>query len=277
MPHADSGHGRVDVDYVACLRMGLTGALGAIPGTLCAHPLDVFKIRMQTTPNTTYRQAAAHITTTAGGYHGFYRGLMPAIQQRCIARFPMFFLSEAFTQTVERTTSLEGAQARFVGSVGSGYTTGVLAALAEYRKKLLSQGVVGVAEAHPASIVRSAIASGHRRSLLRRVHAAGICSAVYDSFFFTTELHLHDHRGWAAGYSYGGAAATVVAASGTAVARLMVVPPSKPVAGIFSTVANLVRDGKILGAFSGLRARVCEFGVSYAITGVVGVLVKRAM
>ena len=128
------------------------------------------------------------------------------------------------------------------------------------------------------SIVRTSIASGMQRSLMRRVHAAGVCSAVYDSFFFTTELLLAEHRGWAPAYSYGAAAATAVVAAyvwDTAVARLMVVPPSKPVVGIFSTVGALVRNGQLFGAFSGLRARVCEFGVSYAITGMVSVVVRR--
>ena len=33
------------LDAIACLRQGSIGALGAIPGTMCAHPMDVLKIR----------------------------------------------------------------------------------------------------------------------------------------------------------------------------------------------------------------------------------------
>jgi hypothetical protein len=33
------------LDSIACLRQGCIGALGAIPGTMCAHPMDVLKIR----------------------------------------------------------------------------------------------------------------------------------------------------------------------------------------------------------------------------------------
>ena len=40
MPGTEGG-----LDAIACLRQGSIGALGAIPGTMCAHPMDVLKIR----------------------------------------------------------------------------------------------------------------------------------------------------------------------------------------------------------------------------------------
>ena len=56
------------IDVVACLRMGATGALGAVPGTVCAHPFDVLKIRMQTTNMSAggYAQAVRYIMGSAG-------------------------------------------------------------------------------------------------------------------------------------------------------------------------------------------------------------------
>ena len=44
----------LDIDVIACLRMGAIGGLGAIPGTLCAHPCDVVKINMQIGGSSSY-------------------------------------------------------------------------------------------------------------------------------------------------------------------------------------------------------------------------------
>lgn len=155
-----------ELDVKACLRQGAIGALGAVPGTLCAHPMDVIKIRMQITGAGSYREALSQITGNGNGMKGFYRGLIPAIEQRMVARGPMFLVSELYTQNVEKyagltvihsctlgcsETGVQGVKARFVGSVGSGYTVGFLAGLAEYRKKMLSQGIITAKEArYPA-------------------------------------------------------------------------------------------------------------------------------
>ena len=40
-----SSEGGGGLDAIKCLRQGSIGALGAIPGTMCAHPMDVLKIR----------------------------------------------------------------------------------------------------------------------------------------------------------------------------------------------------------------------------------------
>ena len=53
-----------------------------VPGTLCAHPFDVLKIRMQTTSTGTYADAARHIAGGPKGLLGFYGGLVPALEQR---------------------------------------------------------------------------------------------------------------------------------------------------------------------------------------------------
>ena len=64
-----------------------------------------------------------------------------------------------------------------MGSVGSGYTVGYLAGLAEYRKKLLSQGVISREEARWDRLWKTATkanmrgplfpSTARRRSVLR--------------------------------------------------------------------------------------------------------------
>ena len=176
----------LDIDVIACLRMGAIGGLGAIPGTLCAHPCDVVKINMQIGGSSSYPNAFKTIMGTIGkngkpmGVLGFYRGLTPAIEQRMVARGPMFLISELYTQVVEKTTGITGTGARFVGSVGSGYTTGFLAGLAEYRKKMLSQSIITAKEARWGNIIRTATKSGNTNSLFRRLPQRASFAVIMD-------------------------------------------------------------------------------------------------
>ena len=78
---------------LAPLQQGAIGALGSLPGTVCAHPLDVLKIRSQTTGERPLL-AARRIHGNCG-WRGFYRGLLPALEQRLLSRGPMFLVSEA--------------------------------------------------------------------------------------------------------------------------------------------------------------------------------------
>merc|ERR1711907_450566 len=279
--------GREDLDVRELLRQGAIGALGAIPGTICAHPCDVIKIKMQITGAGSYKAAFSSITGSGVGFRGFYRGLVPAIEQRMVARGPMFLMSELFTQNVERYGGLTGAKARFVGSVGSGYTVGFLAGLAEYRKKMLSQNVITAQEARWGNIIKSAQSSGHSLSLFRRLHAAGCCAAVFDSIFFSTQHVMAQNMGYSAPVSYGCAAAMAVCCgflADTTVARMLVIPPNKPVIPFSQSFWNLIYhtadntgsgvSRALRGArvgFRGLPARVVEFSISYTVTGFVSI------
>ena len=152
----------------------------------------------------------------------------------------------------------------------------MLASLAEYRK--IAVQACTVEEASILRIVGTARATGHVPSLLRRAHAAGACSAAYDGAFFSTQHHLAHERGWAAAPSYGAAAAAAVLGSfffDTCVARMMVVPPGERVAGLLETAASIIRSGGVAAGFRGVGARVCEFGISYTVTGAMSVLVLR--
>jgi len=291
-----------ELDGWAMLKMGCVGALGAIPGTIGAHPCDVMKIRMQTTNSGTYREAVKAIAGISyengkmqgkpSGMLNFYRGLPPAIEQRIVARGPMFLVSELCTQLVERYTGLKDVSARWAGSVWSGYTVGALAGLAEYRKKLLSQNVISVKEARWDNLYKTAVQAGERRALFSRLHSAGVCAALYDSTFFSTQHYLQHTCGYGAVPSYASAAASAVCVGflfDTTVARIMIVPPNKPVDGFFRSLALLIWNAapkepstvtRILKGvrmgYRGLPARVLEFSVSYGITGAVSVPVIAA-
>eukprot|EP00747_Dinoflagellata_sp_TGD_P202060 gnl/TRDRNA2_/TRDRNA2_75549_c0_seq1.p1 gnl/TRDRNA2_/TRDRNA2_75549_c0~~gnl/TRDRNA2_/TRDRNA2_75549_c0_seq1.p1 ORF type:complete len:382 (-),score=59.88 gnl/TRDRNA2_/TRDRNA2_75549_c0_seq1:81-1103(-) len=244
---------RSSVDVAVCVQKGLVGALGAIPGTLISYPMDVVKIRMQTTEAgsclTAIRQIAlassssAHAGLQYSVPGNFYRGLTPAIEMRFMARGPMFLLSELFTELVQGHTSLEGSAARFVGSVGSGYFVGLFAGIAEYRKKLLSQQAVPIRDARWSALWRTASAAGQRKAFIRRLHAAGVCNMVYDTSFFTMQSHLQ-LRGVSVPTSYGAAASIACVLCyplDTAVARMLVVPPAKSVPLLTEVVAGLFR------------------------------------
>lgn len=279
-----------------------------MPGTICAYPLDILKIRMQTTNTGDYRSAMQFVMkggsgggaagAAAPGLRGFYRGLAPAVELRIIARSSMFLFAELSSQLVEGCTPLRGASSRFVGSLGSGYATGFVAGLAEYRKKLLSQGVVQASQASYSSLLRSAFSAGQGCSLWRRLHGAGCRSAVNDSCFFSIQYYLVNDKGWSAPQSYAGAAAFGVVGAflfDTAVARMMLVPPWEAVPGTMRSVGAVIweragvarqdpRQGLSLrdmfrgvrGGYRGLCARAGEFAISYGCTGVVGVWIASA-
>lgn len=192
----------VEIDYNACLLKGLIGAVGAVPGTCGSHPFDLVKIRMQTRGDKLgpALNIAYHGGKLPGGgasagapkphLGNFYRGFFAAIEQRLVTRGPMFLFSELYTQTVRQNTNLSETAATYVGSCGSGFTTGFLAGIAEYRKKLLSQNVVTREEARWGNLFQTARKHGTERFLLRRLLTAGCCSATYDSVFFGTQVYL---------------------------------------------------------------------------------------
>eukprot|EP00931_Biecheleriopsis_adriatica_P124294 TRINITY_DN99422_c0_g1_i1.p1 TRINITY_DN99422_c0_g1~~TRINITY_DN99422_c0_g1_i1.p1 ORF type:complete len:266 (+),score=48.42 TRINITY_DN99422_c0_g1_i1:48-845(+) len=262
----------VNVDVGGCLQQGLIGAFGSVPGTLCAHPLDVLKIRLQTTTGISQWQAARLIFEKDGA-RGFYRGLLPGLEQRFIARGPMFLVSELCTQSLEHHTPLNNLEARGLGSCVSGYSVGFMQALPEYRKKLLSQGVLRPSEARWSRLWRTASSCGLLRTgLFRRFHAAATCSAVFDATFFVTR-DLMSKYAIAPPLAYGCAAILAVAVaypSDTATARMLVKPPSEP---IMKFRHYLSLDSR---AFRGFSARGGEFFISFAVTGMVASLLQTS-
>ncbi|CAD7928592.1 unnamed protein product [Amoebophrya sp. A120] len=274
----------IEIDAHACLLKGLIGGIGAIPGTCGSHPFDVIKIRMQVRAE---KLSPAIKTIHAGDFRNFYRGFFPAIEQRLITRGPMFLVSELYTQIVQQNTNLSRTASTYVGSCGSGFTTGFLAGLAEYRKKLLSQNVITKQEARWDNLYRTAKNAGTLPYLLRRLVAAGCCSATYDSFFFGTQTFLAQHQNYGPGLSYGCAAVVAVVAAfafDTTVARMMVVPPGTPCKSFFATLRDAFqadehnRSGiaRVAKGYRGLSARSVEFFINYSITGMTSVYVIMA-
>eukprot|EP00913_Durusdinium_trenchii_P033422 g31290.t1 len=109
----------------------------------------------------------------------------------------MFLVSEVSTQVVAERVPCTELQARCLQGVS------------EYRKKLLSQGVVLASEAGWGNICSQAWGAGLlRKGLLRRMHAAALCCSVFDSTFFCTRDFLTTYL--APPLAYGMAAATAV-------------------------------------------------------------------
>jgi len=120
----------------------------------------------------------------------------------------------------------------------------------------------------------------------KRILTTGVCSATYDSVFFGTEHYLRSAGELTPVLSYGfSAVAAVVCAFAfdTVVARMMVIPPSKPVPGFFETLKSIFphKDGqpiykRVSLGYRGLSARGMEFFVNYSIVGFTGVYVVMA-
>lgn len=246
---------RKEVDVTECLHRGAIGALGAIPGTLAAHPIDLIKIRIQTGAGS----LSAAIRGLGTRDSGYYRGLGPGVLQKVATRGPMFLASEVGTQCCETGLGLSHEKALVIGSLSSGYVTGFLAASFEWAKVQRSLGAaVG------------AVSAKHRTAIC---HGAGLRNAVFDAAFFGTE---HFARRWGlppeASYAIGAVAAiTLDYPLDVALKRNMAAPTKStvPRVGAALLAFRLLRDRGPRLVFAGLGVKSCEFGVSYACTGYV--------
>jgi hypothetical protein len=182
----------------------------------------------------------------------------------------MFLVSELFTQQTQQTFGLSRDTALFVGSAGSGYVTGSVAATFEWIK--VQRGVLA---AHAGA---AAVASRRRASVM---HGAGMRNAVFDATFFGSE-HAARHRlGLPHALSYGLAAVLAVSVDfplDVAVKRLMASPRHEPPprGGPLALMWGLLREQRS-GAFRGLTAKAAEFCTSYAVTGWASTYVLRVL
>ena len=282
-----------DIDLQECLHKGLVGAVGAIPGTICAHPFDVVKIRMQTSkPSDPFRggiRAAVHAVASSQGRQRteskalqFFRGLPSALQQKVITRAPMFLLAELCTQSVQ-SLGLTRTQACFVGCFCSGFITGSAAALPEYRKVLQSQRIRAEGISTVRSVVRTAASCGRGKELVARMRSAGLRNAIFDSVFFGAQHTLSSHLSNGPSYALAAALAVTLDYSvDVVVKRMMVIPPQQPLRPLTQMWRQLFQGhGSIFHAcasvHAGLSAKAAEFAVSYFITGTVGVTVAASL
>ena len=249
----------VVIDAAECARRGAIGAVGAVPGTLAAHPFDVIKMLQQVHGEGLLKTVAARAGT--GGLAAFYHGVGAGVAQKVCTRGPVFLASELSTQTVQSATGLSRDSAVFFGSAISGYITGAAAAPAEWQK--VQRGVAGT-----GSGLRSMLQA---RGGTRRVHGAGLRNGVFDCTFFGTEHALSKHAGASPAASYACAAAMAVALDfplDVAVKRSMAAPLSSSVELPLSATLRLLRERR-WNVFRGLAPKAVEFAVSYAVTGYV--------
>ena len=78
------------IDVYECLRRGAVGAVGAVPGTLAAHPCDVIKMKQQI--------GGGSLLTTLRGVNGvgaLYGGLSAGVLQKITTRESRAFLNPA--------------------------------------------------------------------------------------------------------------------------------------------------------------------------------------
>ena len=78
------------MNYSWCFEQGAIGAIGAIPGTLLAHPFDLIKVNQQV--NGGIFQAAVQAIYKGDGassFINFTRGISPAIQQKILSKKPL--------------------------------------------------------------------------------------------------------------------------------------------------------------------------------------------
>ena len=90
-----------DIDIAECLRRGAIGVVGAIPGTLAAHPCDVVKMRQQVSG-----LGLAGTLRGIGSISHAYGGVTAGVGQKIITRGPMFLISEFCTQSAQRALAL---------------------------------------------------------------------------------------------------------------------------------------------------------------------------
>jgi hypothetical protein len=251
------------VDYDACLRRGAIGALGAIPGTVAAHPFDVVKMRMQVSGDASVSSTVGAIRKASGLPAGLYRGVVAGVGQKIMTRGPMFLASEVATQLCVEHGGLSRDRALFVGSFASGYVTGSVAASAEWAK--VQRAVAGAGAGASSALGRL---SGP--GAWKRLHGAGLRNATFDSIFFGSE-HAMRKAGLPPEVSYAVAAVLGMVIDfplDAAVKRSMATPVAQDVRWPVASAWRLLRT-RGLGAFAGLRAKACEFGVSYCVTGAV--------
>jgi hypothetical protein len=292
--------------YLKCIEAGAIGGIGAIPGTLAAHCFDVVKVRQQLTSET-FLHAVGRVYnggTVRGNqspWH-FFAGAIPAVKQKVVTRTPMFLVSTASVQFFETNFGCSPTTAAFVGSAVSGYVTGSFASPWEWQKVLVSQRIDSLAAGRGVGgLLKEAVKAhgciGGLSSVGRRLHAAGVRNAVFDSTFFGVKRIIED---WAESYHQqrhhhsGGTLICAVASAGTglaygvaalsavfvdyavdvAVKRTYALGPERPIPslGVLRYVVSIVaKDG--LAVYRGLGIKCAEFGVSYVITGLMAAYV----
>ena len=231
----------------------------------------------------------------------FFAGSMPAIQQKVTTRSTMFLTSSISVQFFEHQFGWNATSSAFIGSATSGYITGFIASPWEWQKVLVSQRVhspstgLGMVSLFSEAKKHHGIVRGILVGCMgRRMHAAGVRNAIFDSTFFGTKHILEDYNVAgrscinnrhlflvSSGFAYGVAAIAAVMvdyAVDVAVKRTYALGPERPIpsSGVMRhTFHILARKGR--KTFRGLGVKSVEFGISYMITGWMAPYVTNAI
>lgn len=266
------------LDAQQCVQQGLIGALGSIPGTVCAHPLDLTKIRMQVMARQISLGDAVRHTA-----HAPFRGLSSGLQQKVCTRGPMFLCSEIATQYCQKYTGLPRETAVILGSFASGYVTGFLASLSEWAK--VQRGMMPSTTPQPPTTVRvwTLVRTASQepqlwRSLGRRMRGAAWRNAIFDGTFFGVEHALRErHQPWSVRMAVAAAVALCLDYPlDVAVKRSFAIPAAEsvPHGPLRATFLAVCREG--IQIYRGLTVKVLEFGVSYSVTGAMAPFIVKA-
>ena len=229
----------------------------------------------------------------------FFSGSIPAIQQKVTTRSTMFVTSSISVQLFEHQFGWNTTASAFIGSATSGYITGFIASPWEWQKVLVSQQVrspstgMGMVSLFSEAKKHHGIVRGILVGCMgKRMHAAGVRNAIFDSTFFGTKHILEDYAAVScinsrhpflvsSGFAYGVAAIAAVMvdyAVDVAVKRTYALGPERPIpsSGIIRhTFHILARKGR--KTFRGLGVKSVEFGISYMITGWMAPYVTNAI
>ena len=271
------------LDAQQCVQQGLIGALGSIPGTVCAHPLDLTKIRMQVMARQMSLGDAVRHTAQAP-----FRGLSAGLQQKVWTRGPMFLCSEIATQSCQKYTGLPRETAVILGSFASGYVTGFLASLSEWAKVQRGMMMIPSTAAQPSApttvrvwtLVHAARQEPQLwRSLGRRMRGAAWRNAIFDGTFFGVEHALRERhqQPWSVRMAVAAAVALCLDYPlDVAVKRSFAIPAAEPVphSPWRATFLAVRREG--FQIYRGLTVKVLEFGVSYSVTGAMAPFIVKA-
>ena len=136
----------------------------------------------------------------------FFYGFIPAIQQKVTTRSTMFVTSSISVQLFEHQFGWNTTASAFIGSATSGYITGFIASPWEWQKVLVSQQVRSPSTGMGMVSLFSEAKKHHRifRGILvccvgRRMRAAGVKNAIFDSTFFGIKHVLEDYSAAAFG------------------------------------------------------------------------------
>ena len=251
------------------LKNVIGGTIGAIPGTMLAHPLDRIKVEMQARGvqfthalKAVSKQGLIGATTT---------GLGAAISQKVVTRFTMFAGMELGRELFNRL-GFEKGSAVICGAVLSGGISGFCSGPFEQLKVLKSLGLVDV-KTSTAKHLKSQFKTGGTIKMLRLYSKPALRNSVFDGLFAGTRWFGQEHGisnkviyPMAAGVAVFGDYAVDRAVKATYSIRIQHQPK------LLDMLTDPFKFGLLKGikqSHNGMGVKMGEFFVSYLVTACV--------